>query len=203
VVPDEPTPPPPTEPEIPPPIIVVTPEDPPDTVRDERDGQLYDTVQIGDQIWMKQNLNWGGPDGDIGIFFDKDTDEVWPGYGRMYMRKHLTSIVIPGWRIPTVADWVKLRDFTNPNHGPKLRSVDYWTNFSPGLDEYGFRALPTGIYHGGLHVWQLRGTSCFWWTQESILGNIRACIFNSDYLTVATQQVNPDQDYQSVRLIKE
>jgi uncharacterized protein (TIGR02145 family) len=109
------------------------------------DGNTYNTVQIGDQCWMKENLktttyNNGtsipNVTGDnswasliTGAYVWNENDITWKNsYGALY---NWYSIVDPkglcpsGWHVPTNVEWTALTDFiggTGAPHGNELKS---------------------------------------------------------------------------------
>jgi uncharacterized protein (TIGR02145 family) len=103
-----------------------------DPLIDARDGQSYETVQIGNQCWMAENLNIGTRiDGganqtDNGIIekYCYDNSVVQCGvYGGLYqwseMMGHVTvagvtGICPPGWHIPTDEEWCILEQEVDP-----------------------------------------------------------------------------------------
>ena len=55
---------------------------------DDRDGEIYNTVKIGNQIWMAENLRYvtkgGHADDDVGSFVYGDVAKNAARYGRLY-----------------------------------------------------------------------------------------------------------------------
>jgi len=134
---------------------------------DERDGEIYKTAKIGDQIWMGQNLRYFTTEPAKGCDFtynnetedipDKDT------YGRTYSWIGATRIscahiseTIPfgnedyplpvqgicpkGWHIPSLDEWKIMIESTD-SHLYKLLSKDWVRPGYAGTDEYGFNVL--------------------------------------------------------------
>jgi len=77
---------------------------------DERDGKEYKTVRIGDQTWMAENLNYAGPDGDIGKCYNNDPANG-ERYGRLYTWDEAMKVCPPGWYLPTDTEWETLVNY--------------------------------------------------------------------------------------------
>lgn len=117
---------------------------------DVRDSQVYRTVQIGEQVWMAQNLNYL-PKSGASYCYDGD-DSYCEKYGRLYVR---AAISCPsGWHLPDDSEWETL--FASIGGQSKassaLRASSGWEEKHPDLDDedaYGFSALPSGVYYFG------------------------------------------------------
>lgn len=102
-----------------------------DPIVDVRDGQTYNTVQIGTQCWMAENLNIGnminGSENQIDnsiiekYCYDNNTNNC-DTYGGLYqwdeMMEYVTiegsqGICPTGWHIPTDADWCTLENYVD------------------------------------------------------------------------------------------
>ncbi len=115
---------------------------------DPRDGKVYKTVKIGEQVWMAQNLNYEA-EGSVCYNNDPANGEK---YGRLYDWETAKKACPSGWRLPSKEEWQTLVDFAGGNEiaGKKLKAANGWCNHrhensGNGTDEFGFAALPGGI----------------------------------------------------------
>jgi len=123
------------------------------TFTDTRDGTAYRYVGIGNQIWMAENLNYGGDDNNVGSCYNSAPDSC-AKYGRVYrwstvMNGAASSTSSPsgvqgicpaGWHVPSRAEWTTLVNFVGSSTaGIKLKSSPPAWN---GTDDFGFSALP-------------------------------------------------------------
>ena len=68
------------------------------TMKDKRDGKIYKTIKIEDQIWMAENLNYD----TIGACWCYDNNSInCAKYGRLYNYETAKKIAPIGWHLPT------------------------------------------------------------------------------------------------------
>ncbi len=132
-----------------------------DTLRDRRDNLRYRTVQIGNQMWMAENLNYDTLDGIGSWCYNYDTDKC-QTFGRLYDWEAALKVCPEGWHLPSDSDWVTLTDFVGEEYraGMTLKSVSGWGD--DGTDDYGFSALPGGFYSG--FSFAFAGDAAVWWS---------------------------------------
>jgi len=156
--------------------------------------KTYKTVEIGNQIWTAENLNYSASSSRCG---NKNTGSLTTNdadcatYGRLYGTSALGSVCPAGWRLPNDADWTALRDFVNsengcsddepepppmpppppPCSGTKLKTASGWNTGGhiPGTDNYGFSALPGGYGNSGSDFFNF-GNEGNWWSSTTSNG---------------------------------
>lgn len=139
-------------------------------ITDTRDGQVYRTLKLGDQIWMAQNLNYATRESVC------DSCEV---YGRLYSYGEAINACPAGFSLPTLVDFKELRRL-NKMAQPYL-AVKGWNGVDGDLDEFGFAALPGGFYNKGKSVVEGRGKNAgFWLTEKEERGAIRMFLKGSE-----------------------
>jgi uncharacterized protein (TIGR02145 family) len=145
-------------------VKVVTPEV--TTFKDIRDDKIYRKVQIGEQIWMAENLNYAA---DGSVCYDDGYTGSWHrdpagfcgDYGRLYdwytamddeggsnaNPSGVEGVCPVGWHIPSDAEWTELIEYVGINAGTKLKSRAFkgTDGTQDGTDKYRFAALPSGI----------------------------------------------------------
>ena len=133
---------------------------------DSRDGQIYKTVDIGDKIWMAENLNY---DTENSVCYGK-YESLCMKYGRLYMWNEAKEACPVGWRLPTETDWVNLLRMAGANVSAEqtLNSRKGWDRGANGLDVFGFSAIPTGFYDREEDRYRENGSSAYFWSATEI-----------------------------------
>ena len=123
--------------------------------RDSRDGQVYKTVKIGNQVWMAQNLNYEMNESACYEFSERNCRK----YGRLYSWDAARFACPKGWHLPDTTEWIELFENVGGSDiaGKMLKSKKVWEGDRKGIDSYGFSALPAGqkMTRGfwGLGIW--------------------------------------------------
>jgi uncharacterized protein (TIGR02145 family) len=167
---------------------------------DSRDGQIYNTVQIGEQCWMAENLNIGTMiagsidptnNGEIEKYCYDDNPENCDEYGglyqwnemMMYSTMQVSQGICPnGWYIPKAEDMATLGGFLGGNAvaGGKMKETGtvHWDPPNTGAtNSSGFTALPGG-YLNSIGYSHYLGASCSFWSSSetsynyAIYGNL-------------------------------
>lgn len=155
---------------------------------DSRDGQVYKTVKIGEQIWMAENLNYSDSVQTPSLLgrnwcFGNDPEKckiagrlyTWAaaidsanyrynnkscGYGRSvcYFEKNYRGICPEGWHLPDTTEWKILFKSVN-NNQQALRSEKGWSHSAIGKDDVGFSGVAVGYY--GTNVFSCLHEKCF------------------------------------------
>ena len=117
---------------------------------DPRDGQVYKTVKIGDQVWMAQNLNYTYLQStenmkSTNFCYDNDPENC-AKYGRLYSWAAAMESCPSDWHLPSKDEWNALFMAVGGEvtAGKILKSQTGWNNNGNGTDAFGFSALPAG-----------------------------------------------------------
>ena len=142
----------------------------------------YRTVEIGDQTWMAENLNYTVPGSKCYDNSQTNCDK----YGQLYdwstamglpsncnysnecssqiQAKH-RGVCPSGWHIPSHAEWGALLTAVGGSGtaGTKLKATSGWDSNGNGTDDYEFSALPggRGLSGGGFND---VGSLGHWWS---------------------------------------
>jgi uncharacterized protein (TIGR02145 family) len=113
------------------------------TFVDKRDERDYRAVQIGQQIWMAENLNYE-PEVDSWCYESENNN--CETFGRLYTYDAAMNACPEGWHLPDEQEWLELTTYLGENAGGKLKAKKYWTLPNvDATDESSFSALPAGI----------------------------------------------------------
>jgi len=164
-----------------------------ETFTDARDGQVYSQVQIGDQLWMGQNLRYAdssalgsenlkgaawcldnNPENckTAGVLYlwhaamDRPAAECGNGNVCGITEFPHRGICPKDWHVPTQQEWKKLQDVVGSSRGYDLIAL---SESGSGTDKYGFGAVPTGEYDfrsGYTHRFSSYGAAHFWTATE-------------------------------------
>lgn len=106
-----------------------------DDLVDSRDGQIYKTVKIGDQIWMAENLNYSTGSSWTNDTLDKDGSI----FGRFYYRGTSLEACPEGWHLPTKEEMRTLIETAGgiENAGKHLKATSTWNKNKDGKDGNG------------------------------------------------------------------
>jgi len=149
---------------------------------DARDGNHYNAVKIGDQIWMAENLkylpsvNGSGQSSEAPYYYvynytSDNLDEAkardeYKTYGVLYNWTAAQDACPTGWHLPSDAEWTQLEEYLGENAGGKLKEAgyDHWQSPNAGANnESGFTALPGGN-RGNYGYFDLIGNDGNWWS---------------------------------------
>jgi len=190
-------------------------------------GNLYNSVVIGDQEWLTENLK-ATNFSNGGIIQNVTDPNEWgsvtvPAYcwyennesnkvtcGVLYNWNTTKFVFIDGWHVPSVEECKELDSLLGGPivAGPKLiSSLDYWTGLVvPGTNESGFNALPSGMFFldsiSGSFVFSGLREEFASWTASEINKSYAWCaVIRNEFVVAELQQQDKPNGY-SIRLIK-
>jgi uncharacterized protein (TIGR02145 family) len=146
----------------------------------------FPSLEIGNQIWMTENLNvdkfrngdpipeaktdeeWeqAGKEGKPAWCYYHNDPENGVKYGKLYNwyavndSRGLTPV---GWHIPSDAEWTTLEDHLSEDAGKKIKSKSGWNEEGNGTNSSGFSGLPGGVRENGGSFVGI-GYGAVWWS---------------------------------------
>jgi len=142
----------------------------PEGTIEDMDGNVYNTITIGTQTWMAENLkvthyrdgtaipnltlksDWIGTSSGAYCYYDNDSSSA-DTFGVLYNWYAVDdsrNIAPDGWHVPSDEEWSQLEAYLGNNghngtEGMVLRSSSGWYDGISGSDDFGFNALPAGL----------------------------------------------------------
>jgi uncharacterized protein (TIGR02145 family) len=163
------------------------------------DGNIYNTVTIGSQVWMKENLKttkYNNGDAIINItnntswisqasgarcYYNNDSTSYAGTYGVLYNWYSVvdTRNVCPtGWHVPSNADWTILTDYLGGLGiaGGKLKEIGttHWISTNEATNESGFTAIAGGGRYFDGSSYGLGLTGGWWSSTEQSASNAQS-----------------------------
>lgn len=149
------------------------------------EGNVYKTIQIGNQLWMAENFkttrlndntgivnvttSWTGITSPGYCWYNNDASTYKASYGALYNWPSVNSgkLCPTGWHVPSKEDWTILIDFLGgtATAGDKLREIGtaHWNSANSGVtNSSGFTALPGG-FHSNTSSTNI-GYNGYWWS---------------------------------------
>lgn len=191
------------------------------------DGNVYNTVTIGSQVWIKENLKTTKyRNGDIigtttpatlELLSQDNPKYQWAyagnestvsTYGRLYTWFAATDsrkVCPTGWHLPSDSEWNTLITFLGGEAGSKLKETgtSHWISPNTGASNTsGFTALPGGHRQEGGAFVDI-GDNAYWWssTEGSLISAWGRTLHNNT-VNVFTSSTPKSYGY-SVRCVKD
>jgi uncharacterized protein (TIGR02145 family) len=149
-----------------------------DSIVSDYDGNIYHTVTIGNQVWLKENLkslHYYDGTAIIGVLSYNNSDSLANIYGRIYtwnatMRNYtqqgVQGVCPVGYHVPTDSEWTVLGNYLGGNSvaGGKLKETDtaHWYSPNTGAtNSSGFTAFGGGEWESGVFQY-IKMSGVFW-----------------------------------------
>ena len=158
------------------------------------DGNVYNKVTIGTQVWLVENLKvthyrngelitqatsaaeWIAQTAGAWYYYAADSI-YFADYGILYNGYAVIdprNIAPVGWHVPSLAEWTTLANFLGGEVAcyPKLKEkgTAHWGTDDGATNESDFTALPGGYLDEGDGFMSYKGEAGFWWTTTNTDG---------------------------------
>jgi uncharacterized protein (TIGR02145 family) len=157
------------------------------TFTDTRDGNVYKIVNIGNQVWMAENLRYlpsvvGPAIGSVteACYYvygyegtnvaDAKGQANYIAYGVLYNWAAAKAASPAGWHLPSDAEWTQLTEYLGDAAGCKLKETGtmHWCSPNTGAtNETGYRARPGGHRYIDGNFYNVGGIGHWWSATET------------------------------------
>ena len=141
-------------------------------------GQTYELVEIGNQCWMAENLNYE----TTNSWWYENSSSYGEIYGRLYTWEAALTACPSGWSLPSDDQWKQMEmalgmsqsqanatGWRGTDEGEKMKSTIGWYNNGNGTNSSGFNALPGG-YRYSSGSFSYLGYRGYWWSSSERSG---------------------------------
>ena len=192
------------------------------TITDSRNGKVYNTVLIGNQCWLRENLDIGTringsqaqtSNSTIEKYCYDDDPANCNTYGGLYQwneamqystNEGAQGICPDGWHVPTKAEFTTLKNFAVAD-GNVLKAIGQGTGFGAGTNTSGFSALLAGYRWGNEYpdFEELGYKANFWSSTVYDSESSSHLTLYDDENTILVGSNDPNEFGYSVRCIKD
>ena len=191
---------------------------------DSRDGHEYETVQIGNQCWMKENLAYlpnvspSSSGSQTSIYYyvygyqgtnasEAKATANYQTYGVLFNWPASLTACPDGWDLPSDDEWIILTDYLGGESiaGGKMKMAGtaHWNSPNTGAsNSSGFSALPGGVRYTNGTFSDLSGNGSWWSSTEVSSTNAWRRLLNYNYEAVYCIYYNKQYGF-SVRCVRE
>lgn len=169
------------------------------SITDYRDGKTYKTVNIGNQTWMAENLNYDYNVGSAKSYCYNNKQSNCEAYGRLYtwaaaidsaalfsnsargcgigsgecwMMQPIQGVCPEGWHVPSSAELQILVNeaLKTPSSFKALFATSGWNRDGYGTDDFSFSLFPAGFRSDKFQSFIHEGDCAYLWTIDSYDG---------------------------------
>jgi uncharacterized protein (TIGR02145 family) len=185
------------------------------------DGNVYQTVQIGTQVWMASNLRttryqdgstipvvsadstWEVLTSGAWVNYENNTGNaiIYGNLYNWYVVNDSRNVCPVGWHVPYDGEWTVLSNYLGSDAGSKMKQISGWEDNGNGSNSSGFSALPGGfrLRQGSFGA---VGTYGYFWSSTEIDSNMALIRFLFSGNTILTRAINLKTNGLSVRCIR-
>jgi uncharacterized protein (TIGR02145 family) len=194
------------------------------------EGHIYQTVLIGNQIWMAENLRssiyangepianvtdniaWEQLSTGAWCHYDNNTanDAIYGKLYNWYTTVDPRGLCPVGWHVPTDAEWTVLTDYLGGGSvaGGKMKTITGWnapdTSATSATNESGFSGLPGGArYYGNGSFFYNVGSFGYWWSSTESSATSAWLRYLSCTSGTAVRDGNNERNGFSVRCLRD
>jgi uncharacterized protein (TIGR02145 family) len=190
------------------------------------DGNLYNTITIGSQIWFRENLKvthyrngdaipnttnsyaWIHDSTAAYCWYNNDlaNKDIYGALYNFYVVENASGICPAGWHVPSEPEWTVMINSIGQTNvgGGMLKDTTLWTSPNSGAtNSSGFTALPTGCRGYDDARFHSLGLNTWFWTSTLDGQSVPRVYFLVNNSATITSYANPKRDGFSIRCIKD